>query len=689
MSRAPRPSPWLAGWAAFACAVAYFGVSAGMGVTRLEFGDETEKFVAALMQREGGRLYRDVFTQHGPLSYVIPHAMVAVLGGDLGLRATRVAVALVTLGAGAAIAWSPAFTRPASRALAAAAFLGALAPLWLLQSLNLGLYHNLAGCLSVVVLSQLTVPAILGVRVGRGAAFASGLAAGLVPFAAYSHGPAMVLFALAALVGARAGTAPEGELARSAGAFAAGAILAATLVLGWLALFGDVGGFFVYSFVFNQRIYGRFIGFDWTLPLESVAPRLAPELAVRAFSVVAAALGLGAIAWRGARGRGGGYRLVALAILAAGILMLNPRGGFGFAANALVVASIGVAALGAGALAEGAAARAARARPLFAAAVATCLVAGSEAVSWAAVSSAPNFHRREELTRQRAIFKWPRAPREDLIRSMADPSERIHALIYRPHLYIEAGRLPAAAQYYFLPWQAEYERDPVAGYELDLCRDLRDAAPPVVFFDDWLVWERYRFAEYAPCIARLIEERYTPVAQDPQVRIRNDRLVERWRPTLGLVPATRAAREALGSRLPGLTPLEVEVAGSPGACLTLPEPGARLAIADCELPGSRWQALDSGGGSVVLIGGDGMLCLDVVEASLATGAAAHGSSCSGAPSQLVTVVRGRDGDAIQLRHSGLCLGPSASGGVEQGVCAGDRGPWKVKASTANGAAAIR
>jgi hypothetical protein len=270
---------------------------------------------------------------------------------------------------------------------------------------------------------------------------------------------------------------------------------------------------------------------------------------------------------------------------------------------------------------------------------------------------------------------------------MADASERIHALIYRPHLYVEAGRLPAAAQYYFLPWQAAYERDPVAGYELDLCRDLRVAAPPVVFFDDWLVWDRYRFAEYAPCIARLLDERYTPVAQDPQVRVRNDRLVERWRPTLGLVPATRAAREAL--RLPGLTPLQLELAGSPGACLSTPGPGAGISIEGCDLPGSRWQALDSGGGSVALIGGDGMLCLDVAEASLAEGAAAIGWSCTGVTHQLVTIVRGRGGDAIQLRHSGLCLEPAANGAVEQRACAEGRGPWRVKASTANGSAAIR
>ena len=679
---------WLsrAGWLAAAAALLYFGASAAIGFTRVEFGDETEKLVAALMQGAGGRLYRDVHTQHGPLSYVLPQLLVAALGGELGLRATRVAIALVTAGAAVAIALSPALKGAAARAIATAAFLGAVAPLWLLQALNLGLYHNLAGCLAVVVLAQFTVPVVLGVPVGRGAAFGSGVAAGLVPFAAYSHGPAVVLLALAALVAGRA-RAPERAPPALFAAFAVGALSGAALVVAWLAAFGDLGGFFVYHFVFNQRIYGRFIGFDWTLPFRALWPSFAPELATRSLAILAAALGVAVLAGRALRAPGAPSRLVALALLSLGLVMLNPRGGFGFAANALVLAALGLAALAAGVLAEPRAPGAiaggrARSAGAAGAIAAVCLVAASETVSWLSKSS-PNWQPRAALLRHRAVLGLADRPIDRLVRAMADPDERVQALVYRPHFYLESGRLPVAAQYYFLPWQAAYERDPVRGYETDLCRDLAERAPPVIFHDDWLVWGRYPFAEYAPCIAKLVEERYVPVALDPQLRIRRDRLIERWRPSVELVPASAAARDALAGQLPGLRALEVELASSPGSCLATgtQDPaaqGAPLVLGDCDAPAARWHALGEGEGTLVLVGGPGALCLEAPGAAGGEGAQAIAARCSGGPAQLVEVVLRPGGDSLRVVSGGLCLVPGAPGGaIEQGPCPREDGPWRV------------
>jgi hypothetical protein len=485
-----------------------------------------------------------------------------------------------------------------------------------------------------------------------------------------------VLLAFAALVG-RAG-APWRATLRLAAAFVAGSLGAAALVVAWLARFGDLRRFVVYHFGFNERIYSRFIEFEWTLPFESLAPRLAPVYAARTLAVGAAALAVLAIGHAARRSGGLARRLAAVALLALGLLMLNPRGTFGFAANALVLAAFGTVALAAGILGESAAssprARAAWVLPIASAAV---VVAASEAVGRVAVSS-PNWQPRSALANHRAILGPANGPLEELVRSLADPGERVQALIYRPHFYLETDRLPIAAQYYYLPWQAAYERDPTPGFETDLCAELRRKAPPVVFFDDWLVWHRYRFADYAPCIAKLLAEEYVPVALDPQLRVRRDRLVERWKPELGLVPARLADRRSLDGQLRGLRSFTVELAAKPGSCLARgasDSQGAAVAIAPCDSSAARWDALDAGGGDVFVVGGDSPGCVEVV----GSGADARVivARCTGATSQRFATRHGAVGDELRATETGLCLAPSASGAVVQRSCSGEGG-WSAK-----------
>ena len=43
-----------------------FLTKAKLGINTFEFGDESEKFVAAQMMNEGMRLYLDIFAHHGP-----------------------------------------------------------------------------------------------------------------------------------------------------------------------------------------------------------------------------------------------------------------------------------------------------------------------------------------------------------------------------------------------------------------------------------------------------------------------------------------------------------------------------------------------------------------------------------------------------------------------------------------------
>jgi hypothetical protein len=75
-----------------------------------------------------------------------------------------------------------------------------------------------------------------------------------------------------------------------------------------------------------------------------------------------------------------------------------------------------------------------------------------------------------------------------------------------------AGRLPSSGAYYYLPWQAAYNRAPVLGYRLDPCADLAAAPPKLIVWDRWPVWEQYDVADYAPCLVEIMQRDYVAVS---------------------------------------------------------------------------------------------------------------------------------------------------------------------------------
>ncbi|HYG68641.1 MAG TPA: RICIN domain-containing protein, partial [Anaeromyxobacteraceae bacterium] len=631
------------------------------------------------------RLYRDVFAHHGPLAYLLPHALVAAFGEE-GIRNSRAILAACAALAATAVAWSPLVTGVRARALAFATFLGALAPIWILQGLHFTLYQNLAGAAAAVVLAQVVLPSLLGARVPARAAIAGGAAAGLLPFAAYAYGPAAVLLGAASALGIA--SAPDGRrrVLPVAGWFALGALASGAAVLLWVVAFGDLRGFYVYHFHFNQKAYAPFIEYGWTDVFRNLEPSFAPPLLTRAVAVAAALAALAAAAMvRAGRGCNRLLRAAAFLVLVAALLLLNPRAGFGFGANALILAAMAVPAVVGGWLLTGTAA-APRGRGL-ALALAGGVVLAMELASHVAPSSPHGLPR--EALREPVLLARSDAPVPTLVRELVDPDERVEALVFRPIFYLQTGRRPASGQYYYLPWQASYVRSPVGDYRIDLCEDLRVRAPPVVYFDDWVVWGRYAFSEYAPCVARLIETSYVSVAIDPSLRVRRDRLIARWRPSPQLVPASAADRKALANRLAGLRTLALELASRPGACLVAaPAQGEPLAIGRCGTPDAQWDALATPDG-VALVSGTPATCADVIGVSPVEGASVVSWTCTSGANQRVDLEEAGGGWNVRFRHSGLCLAVDATGSARQERCP-ERGAWVVRgAAIASRAPAMR
>jgi hypothetical protein len=84
--------------------------------------------------------------------------------------------------------------------------------------------------------------------------------------------------------------------------------------------------------------------------------------------------------------------------------------------------------------------------------------------------------------------------------------------VFLPRWYLLTERLPSSGAYYYLPWQAAYNRAPVLGYRLDPCADLERAPPKLIVWDRWPVWDRYDVADYAPCLVEIMQRDYVAVS---------------------------------------------------------------------------------------------------------------------------------------------------------------------------------
>ncbi|KXU93085.1 hypothetical protein AD928_09725 [Acetobacter cerevisiae] len=97
---------------------------------------------------------------------------------------------------------------------------------------------------------------------------------------------------------------------------------------------------------------------------------------------------------------------------------------------------------------------------------------------------------------------------------------------YNPNVYIEADRLPIKKYHDYLPWEADYAKHPVKGYERDICVDLPKALPPVIYFNNWTVWGLWKPEKFMGCAVEILQTQYEQLPGIPDVYVRKDRLAQ-------------------------------------------------------------------------------------------------------------------------------------------------------------------
>jgi hypothetical protein len=103
------------------------------------------------------------------------------------------------------------------------------------------------------------------------------------------------------------------------------------------------------------------------------------------------------------------------------------------------------------------------------------------------------------------------AEQVSLAQALVPPDKPILAVVFAPRWYLLAQRFPASGAYYYLPWQAAYNRAPMRGYRIDPCADLASDPPKVIAWDRWKVWDEYDVADYEPCLVEIMQRHYVAI----------------------------------------------------------------------------------------------------------------------------------------------------------------------------------
>jgi hypothetical protein len=525
----------LLGTAAAAVSALLFAQEVTDGLRIVEYSDESEHFVVAQMILNGGHLYRDIFSHHGPFPYLLAH-LYALIVDPSDFSHIRLIPALLALASGAALVCSPVFSHLSARLCAGAIYLGLLSALWIVEGFNFFHFMPLSGYLFVIVVAHLVIPTLLQRTPTTAGLFISGLAAAWACFCGYSNGPAIVLFSIAALVATSTSFSDRRALVSYWSPFVLGASLASFLVTAWLLKFGDIEGFLIYHFYFNQKVYASFIGFSLLDVLRNLTLSLQPGTIIHTFSLTMLGSWLAIFAFLG---RSGSPRtvpasyLLGLALAAIATLFSNPRGYLiavvdcPFVAVNACVFSVALAVVLERGVSVPASSRwlATLAVGLAIGAILLSLSIGRYATSWI------GGHRRDMIN-YASIMSVEDSALYDFIRSITKEHADFLAINGTTSLYVKAGRTPASGNFFYTPWQASYGKAPIDGYHIDICADIGKQKPAVIYFFNWRVFDRWSIDDYEPCVVSLISTGYIPLRFDSPWHIRKDL----WHTAAGRVP---------------------------------------------------------------------------------------------------------------------------------------------------------
>lgn len=462
------------------------------------------------------------------MPYLISHLYVlTVSSSDFSyIRLAEVALAVVS---GIALVCSPALRTWTGRAWAGALYILTLAAVWNVEGLNTLTFYPMSGFLFVILIAQCILPLVRHQQPSRGGLFCAAAAAVSACFCAYSNGPGVFLLYMAALPIVLA-SRDRGMLAHIGTWTFTGGAATLLVVVSWMAVFGDLKGFYIYHIYFNQHVYSKVIDFKPTDFVKNLDLSLQPALLVHSFSVLLMASWVSLRLLVRERHPSAKLRWLGAASLGAmmlGVLFTNPRGDLLYFDAGFFVTNAALFSLYGAVILESTFA----ARPIIAW---SCSVLGPLAMTLVAYSvgaHAVSFYQvpQKDFPKFLTAAKPGSEPIYQFIRSITKRRNDLLVLNYGALIYIKADRLPASGNLFYLPWQAEYDRAPIDGYRIDICGDLRDRRPAVIWLLNRRIFGNASYPsrsldEYEPCVLSFVTENYRPLGFGSPWHIRKDLL---------------------------------------------------------------------------------------------------------------------------------------------------------------------
>ncbi len=494
-----------------------------------DFNDETEKLIAILMIKSGGRLYNNVFSHHGPIIFILEHFFYTI--GARSIPALRIVPILISYLSILAILTSPALKSMSARFISAGSFCIGLLMLQTIYPFSLSLYQNFAGHFLFCAAALWIFPFLLGVPFSRSASFFGGLATGLAFFTGYPY--ICTIFFLSCIIIFKAIINKKQfnfEVQSIYYAFS-GALLILTIVALWLLLYGDIKGYFVYHFYFNQIVYTQFADFepftifiliipfinfiytykyfqnDW-LWLACFIFSLVPLYTTLLFQYVP----------KLSTTKKMSSNAVLFVLCMLSIMYANPRSSIGFQATTMVIYLLGFIALIFGLSFEQ---KVKFPKQWFL----SILIILTVNISFIAAQflTVTHLYDSNPLKYYKLKTNSLKISNEydfKFIREIVRPDEKILALPLVPSFYIQTDRLPASGNYYFLPWQNRYSEQTLWNYKIDICADIKNNKPKVIFLDSRTKIWNINPETYLKCIIDELNTKYlrTSIKEDLWIR---------------------------------------------------------------------------------------------------------------------------------------------------------------------------
>jgi hypothetical protein len=513
-------------------AAVLFAQSVKEGLTLFEDDDEMEEVVAGQMISYGKHLYNDVFVSHGPLPYMITHAYAAIVS-PTDFSYLRLSQAIAALMSCVALMSSACLRSWPGRICAGTTYLLVLSLAWNLEGFNILEYDTLGGFFFVIALAQFVLPPLLSEAPPRSSAFVGGAAVASAFFCAYSNIAAAMVFLLSAALSIRTIVPAKSLAAARCTKFAIlGGLSALLLVTTWLLIYGDILGYLIYHFYFNQVVYSKYIDLSVAdVFSKTFVFSFAPLALTHSLSLAFFVCWIGVFAAILRKSRAKSFprlRLMSLGLLVCGVIGTNvlARPAYGdanFVNVNIALFSLSIALLLQSRVVVSSSQRLVGFGLLWLLAVVATAEACAAADFWFGAPQA-----------DRSKYRFAMKPADDavyrVVRSITKQDGDLLSLIFRQATYVKAGRLPASKNLYYLPWQADYDKNPFPGYKMEICSDIRIRKPAVIWFFNWRVWDLYSMDEYEPCVLSLLVAGYKPLSFDSPWYIRSDlfqRAIER------------------------------------------------------------------------------------------------------------------------------------------------------------------